>query len=258
MKEITSLQNNQVKRWRKLLSKKGRQTYKTFLIEGIHLVEEAAHSENVEIRCLIGTEEMRPTIEKLNVDVPIYLVNEKIVKEISDTETSQEIFAEVKNLSSEELPSIEAPFLFLDAVQDPGNVGTLIRTAAACGFEGVVLGKGTADAYNPKTLRSAQGSTFHIRLFEGDLLQWIHHFKKQNVPVYGTALHSEAVEYQNVPSSDKFALIVGNEGSGVASDILDAVDKSLYIPIRGGAESLNVGIAAAVLMYHLYLPNSEE
>lgn len=258
MKEITSLQNNHVKRWRKLLSRKGRQTYGTFLVEGVHLVEEAVNAKNIEICCLIGTEEMIPELEKLQLSIPIYKVTDKIMREISDTQTSQEVFAEVRIKASKELPTIKAPFLFLDTVQDPGNVGTLIRTAAACGFEGVVLGKGTADAYSPKTLRAAQGSTFHIHLFDGELSEWIHHFQERGIPVYGTALHSEAVEYQQVNPREKFALIVGNEGAGVSSAVLEAVDQSLYIPIRGGAESLNVGIAAAILMYHLYAPITEE
>ncbi|WP_018659382.1 TrmH family RNA methyltransferase [Allofustis seminis] len=254
MEDIVSLKNQQVKRWRKLRSRKGRETYRTYIVEGFHLVEEALNTTTVEICCIMGSEKALALLGKVDHLCPIYHLTAEIVAELSETQTSQEIFAEVRMPQLEENLKLKGPYLLLDAVQDPGNVGTLIRTAAACGFEGVVLGKGTADAYNSKTLRSAQGSHFHIHLVSGDLKQLIQKMQHENISIYGTALHQKAIEYKDVSPQEVFGLVVGNEGAGVSNDILQAVDASLYIPIRGGAESLNVSIAAAILMYHLYDP----
>lgn len=138
--------------------------------------------------------------------------------------------------------------LLVDAVQDPGNIGTMIRTADAAGIDAVVLGKGSADAYNPKTLRSAQGSHFHIPIIRGDLADWIEDLQDREVKVYGTALQ-EAVVYTEVETSGSFALIVGNEGSGIHPQLLAKTDQNVIIPILGQAESLNVAVATGILLY---------
>lgn len=254
MEKITSLQNQHVKRWRKLLTRKGRTTFESFLVEGFHLVEEALKAKKIEVLAVIGTENVQSILENVPHHIPTYQITKEIMTAISDTETSQEIFAEVKMPSQPDYLNLEAPYLLLDAVQDPGNVGTLIRTAAACGFEGVVFGKGTVDPYNPKTLRAAQGSHFNVSLLQVDLKKWITDFQRIHVPVYGTALHKHAVSYRKVTPQQVFGLVVGNEGAGVSEKILKQVDQSLYIPIRGHVESLNVSMAAGILMYHLYQP----
>ena len=138
--------------------------------------------------------------------------------------------------------------LLVDAVQDPGNIGTMIRTADAAGIDAVVLGKGSVDAFNPKTLRSAQGSHFHIPVVRGDLMEWIENLQQDGVRVYGTSLE-ESISYKAVEPSEAFALMVGNEGSGISPQLLAKTDENVIIPILGGAESLNVAVATGILLY---------
>ncbi|KPD01469.1 putative TrmH family tRNA/rRNA methyltransferase [Geobacillus sp. BCO2] len=140
--------------------------------------------------------------------------------------------------------------LLIDAVQDPGNLGTMIRTADAAGIDAVILGEGCADLYNAKVVRATQGSLFHLPVVNGDLAQWIARFKEQGIPVYGTALE-KAVDYRTVPLSSSFALLVGNEGSGIRPELLGLTTENVYIPIYGQAESLNVAVAAGILLYSL-------
>lgn len=135
-------------------------------------------------------------------------------------------------------------------MQDPGNLGTLIRTADACGVDAIVAGRGCVDIYNGKVVRSAQGSHFHLPVVSGNLFEWVKFLKEKGIPVFGTALEN-GVEFRSVPPQDAFALIVGNEGSGVNRDLLKETDKNLYIPIIGKSESLNVAVAAGILLYYL-------
>jgi TrmH family RNA methyltransferase len=112
------------------------------------------------------------------------------------------------------------------------------------------VGDGSVDVYNPKVLRSAQGSHFHLPVIRGDLFEWVNRLKENNVTVFGTALEN-AREYTEAEQAESFALLVGNEGSGVNKDLLDLTTANLYIPILGKSESLNVAVAAGILLYHL-------
>ena len=123
----------------------------------------------------------------------------------------------------------------------------MIRTADAAGMDAVILGEGCADPYNPKVVRSTQGSLFHIPILKTRLEEFMNTI---SIPIYGTALEG-GVPYQQVEPSDEFALLVGNEGQGVSKDLLSKTTKNLYIPIYGKSESLNVAIAAGILMYYL-------
>lgn len=145
--------------------------------------------------------------------------------------------------------------LLIDQVQDPGNLGTMIRTADAAGFSQVVLGKGTVDLYNDKVVRASQGSIFHIPIIQADLLELIPALQSQTYTVLASALEN-AVAYDTVEQLEKIALVMGNEGSGIAPEILQLADKCIKIPIYGQAESLNVSIAAGILMYQLRKQNS--
>ena len=138
-----------------------------------------------------------------------------------------------------------------DHVQEPGNVGTLIRTADAAGFSGVILGEGSADIYSTKVLRSMQGSHFHLPVVSANLFEVIDQLKKEKVPVYGTELNPAAITYTSIPESASVALILGNEGQGVQKELLTQTDQNVYIPLYGAAESLNVGVAGGILMYHI-------
>lgn|SRR5699024_14500 len=254
MLHITSVNNPQVKKWKKLSLKKERTKQQTYLIEGFHLVEEALKHKKEDIRQIMIREDLIEEEAFLNLNIDpdkIVMINLNIAEEISETQTNQGIFAElaIETLSFPE--SIDGPILLLDAVQDPGNVGTMIRTADAAGFQGVFLGKGTVDLYNSKTLRSAQGSHFHLEIYEGDLKNFITQFKDAGYPVFGTALNEEAASYKDVYVETPFALAVGNEGSGMNHEIINVIDQNIFIPMHGKAESLNVAIAASILMFHL-------
>jgi TrmH family RNA methyltransferase len=126
----------------------------------------------------------------------------------------------------------------------------MIRTADAAGIDAVVVGKGSVDMYNPKVLRSAQGSHFHLPVLSGDLSEWITKLQAEDIPVYGTALENGVV-FTEVDNKETFALLVGNEGSGVDKELLDKATQNLYIPIYGKSESLNVAVAAGILLYYL-------
>ncbi|WP_423188758.1 TrmH family RNA methyltransferase [Alkalibacterium sp. f15] len=253
MEIIESIQNKQVKEWKKLLTRKGRKRQRKYLIEGLHLVEEALKSK-AEIEVILIREDMVDDYsELLDIrEVSVVLVTEEISDLLSDAVTEQGITAVIKSEESFESIVGDKPVLMLDQVQDPGNLGTLVRTADAAGFEGVIIGTGSVDLYNPKALRSAQGSQFHLTIIHDDIEKWIATFKDKGIPVYGTALDKNAASYRSIEPQNRFGLIVGNEGNGVDPYILEQTTKNLYIPIKGQAESLNVAIAAGVLMFSLY------
>lgn len=243
---ITSLQNEQVKQWKKLKRKKGRETSASFLIEGQHLVEEVLKS-HWEIIHIILREDVKDNFQ--DYDGNVIVVAEKVFKEIANTDHPQGVMAEVK-IQSHDWVTTPQRLLILDAVQDPGNVGTLIRTADAAGFEGILLGKGTVDVFNDKVIRATQGSLFHLPIYHGDLNEWIPKLKNEGIAIWASALKN-AQPYTKLKPKTPVSLIVGNEGSGINQIYQQLADERVYIPIYGKAESLNVGIAAGVLMYYL-------
>jgi TrmH family RNA methyltransferase len=241
---LTSLQNQKVKEWKKLHKRKNRNREQRFLVEGRHLVEEVVKSdwrihefilqEGVEFPLPDGIE----TTE----------VSSQVFEAISETETPQGIAAVVEQKQSEFSP---VPLtLMIDAVQDPGNLGTLIRTADAAGFDQVLLGVGTVDPYNDKVIRATQGSLFHMPFVQGDITTFVQPLKEQGIEVWASTLDN-STPFKQLSTPEKAALIVGNEGQGIQDEIVALADERVYIPIYGQAESLNVAIAAAVLMYHM-------
>ncbi len=251
MKEIQAVKNPLIKDLRKLHKKKYRDEQGRYLLEGFHLVEEAA-ANGAEINAVLvnqrGLQEWREWLQE-NQQKEQYLVSDEVMEGLSDLPAPQGIVAVVVKKNQE--PKISGGrWLLLDRVQDPGNVGTMVRTADAAGFAGVILGKGCADPYSTKVLRSMQGSNFHLPILNRDLELLIPELKAAGLPVYGTELNEEARAFQTVTDQADVALVMGNEGQGVAEDLLKMTDLNLYIPIYGKAESLNVGVAAGILMYH--------
>ncbi|GIN22121.1 MAG TPA: RNA methyltransferase [Bacillus bacterium] len=251
MEELQSAKNVRVKEWKKLLTKKGRDQSGKYMLEGAHLVEEALKTNEI-VEIMVQHNFTAIKIEQLR-EFPVTLISAEISQSISATETPQGIFAVCKKRDVGLDLAIHRKLLLLDGVQDPGNIGTMIRTADAAGIDAVIFGEGTGDLYNPKVLRSAQGSHFHLKVVGGKLSEWIKQLKAADIPVYGSAIEN-GEPFINVPSSDSFALIVGNEGAGVDSAILRQTDKNLYIPLYGQSESLNVAVAAGILLYHLQKP----
>ncbi|MFD2926177.1 TrmH family RNA methyltransferase [Halobacillus naozhouensis] len=241
---LTSVNNSKVKEWKKLHKRKYRERTGTFLVEGHHLIEEAQKSDwkVVEVIRREGESFVPDT------DVQLTDVSEQVFQTISQTQTPQGIAAIVERKIVPFQP--QTLTLLIDAVQDPGNLGTLIRTADAAGFDHVVVGEGCVDPFNEKTIRSTQGSLFHIPIFQGELEDVIRDLQAANVMVWASALQ-DAEPYKKLPQPEKAALIVGNEGQGIRNELLAYASERVYIPIYGQAESLNVAIAAAILMYHL-------
>lgn len=249
MKRLESTGNALVKHWKKLSTvRKERDKTGEFVVEGMHLVEEALRVPGMIKHIMLGDHASIPhTWDTEGVEV--LEISPEIVDELTDTEHTQGIFAHCAVPQLKVNPAEWRRVLLIDAVQDPGNVGTMIRTADAAGVDAVILGKGSADAYNPKTLRSAQGSTFHLPVLKGDLSEWINQLADYNFSILGTSLQG-ASNYRDVKPTDKMAFIMGNEGSGVQAELLAQVDAKVKIPIYGKAESLNVAMATGILLYH--------
>lgn len=238
--EITSLTNAKVKQWSKYKEKKHRDKEHKFLIEGEHLIEEA-HKANL-IECILieqGKENMFPAYET-------YEVTRDILKKLSDSVSGTYIMAvcHMPNISSIDFGN---KVIVLDDVQDPGNVGTIIRTAFSFGYTSIVLSNHSVDVYNEKVIRSTQGALFHMPIIRGDIMELLQELKQQGITLYATSLH-EATPLQQTPKKTPCALIFGNEGNGVSKDVIDCSDHKVFIEMET-FESLNVAVAAGICMY---------
>ena len=235
---ITSTSNNTIKTLIKLKQKKYRDETGYYLVEGEHLVEEAMKAKQVE--CLISTKD-------ITSDLPIVIVSNEVMSKLSFTKSPQFIMAKCKIKKENKLIDGKR-YLILDDLQDPGNIGTLIRTALAFSIDQVILSNNCVDLYNDKLLRSMQGANFHISCIYDDLKTVISTLKKNNVKIIGSALEN-GQDIKQIKISEKMAFIVGNEGNGMNKDILQECDYVGYIPINT-IESLNVAIAGSIMMYH--------
>jgi RNA methyltransferase, TrmH family len=250
MKHIESESNASLKQWKKLHTKKEREKTGTFLLEGPHLVEEAI-SSGAKLQHVIIDEDYQIKEDWLKQKFALWSVPAKLMKQLSETEKPQGIIAVCEMMEQpEELVKENGRYLLIDGVQDPGNLGTIIRTADSAGLDGVFLGDGTADLYNGKTVRSTQGSLFHLPIVKAELKSVAAECKEVGVPVISTSLH-EAVDMREMPEMNGFALIVGNEGQGVQQILQEESSVNVKIPIFGQAESLNVSVATGILLYEL-------
>ncbi|EAF1658941.1 RNA methyltransferase [Listeria monocytogenes] len=250
MEQIQSVKNDRVKTWKKLQTRKGRDKTGTYLVEGFHLVEEALRQDGLVLELLVSSGVSVPE-EWLKGDYDVFEISTEISHLISETMTEQGVFAVVATSEPGMMLLYGKKLLLVDAVQDPGNVGTLIRTADAAGYDCVVLGKGSADLYNPKVIRSTQGSHFHIPVIQADLFDWIANLEEEGVPVIGAVLDDQAKSLNDMTKRDTLALMVGNEGNGISPELQDRLSEKVYIPIYGDSESLNVAVAAGILLYGL-------
>ena len=249
MKYIEYKKNEEIKQLNKLKKTKEIKKTGTYLIEGFHLVREADEN-NQEIVTLLATENHQDDrLVKKYYDNTI-IISEDIAALLSDTMTPQGIFAVLKVQPQNEI-SLDGKWVILANVQDPGNVGTIIRTADAAGYDGVITSLDTADFYQPKVQRSMQGSQFHLPILRLELEDAISQFKTLGKKIYGSEVNDQAIPYNQIEKSQDFALIMGNEAHGLDENILKLTDENIYIPILGKAESLNVAVAAGVLMYGL-------
>ena len=239
---ITSTDNDRIKGYIKLKERKNRKKSNEFLVEGTHLVLEACKKGIVKEIIL---EEDASFI----TDLPIVYVSKEIMKKLSEMDTPSNVMA-VCNMLDNKISGEK--FLLLDDIQDPGNLGTIIRSAMAFNVDTIVLSPNTVDLYNPKVVRATQGMMFHINIVINDLKEVIEELKSRDIPIYGTRVDSGSdVRLLRDEKTDKYALIMGNEGNGVSTDILDMCDEYLYIKMNDKVESLNVGVATSIILYEL-------
>ena len=242
---ITSKANSVVKNAKKLHQKKYRKS--AYLIEGWHLFEEAVQA-GVTIEKIFALESYRDQLAAFPQTV---WVSEDILLDLADSQTPQGIVAVVQKEEVEQVDLNQGKFLFLEDVQDPGNVGTIIRTADAAGFTGVIVSDKSADIYSLKTLRSMQGSHFHLPIYRMSSQRLLEGAKEADIPVLATTLSKDSVDYRELPPIENFVLVMGNEGQGISPLMAESADQLVHISMKGQAESLNVAVAAGILIFHL-------
>ena len=242
---ITSKANSVVKNAKKLHQKKYRKS--AYLIEGWHLFEEAVQA-GVTIEKIFALESYRDQLAAFPQTV---WVSEDILLDLADSQTPQGIVAVVQKEEVEQVDLNQGKFLFLEDVQDPGNVGTIIRTADAAGFTGVIVSDKSADIYSLKTLRSMQGSHFHLPIYRMSSQRLLEGAKEADIPVLATTLSKDSVDYRELPPIENFVLVMGNEGQGISPLMAESADQLVHICMKGQAESLNVAVAAGILIFHL-------
>ncbi len=241
MEIIKSLQNQKVKELSKLNQKKYREQEGKFLVCGEHLVEEACKSGY--LREVWQTEDYQK-----NFDVPTMYVSYEVLKKISNLETPQQVIG-VCQKKKEGL--IGKHLLLIDDLQDPGNLGTILRSAVAFNVDTVVLSPNCVDLYNDKVIRASEGMLFHLNIIKRDLKEFILKLRDEQYVILGTKVDG-GTDLEQIVKSDKMAFIVGNEGAGVKTELLEECDDYLYIPMNKNCESLNVGVATGIILYSLF------
>ena len=232
--KITSLQNDHVKYWNSLNNKKIRNKERRFLVEGDHLITEA-RKQNLIIETISTVDETAD-----------FLVTEEVMKKISSQVTISENAAVVRFIPEDK---ISGNVLILDGIQDPGNLGTIIRSCIAFNFTNIVLSDTSVDLYNPKVIRATEGMIFHINVLRRNLRKFIPSLKDMGYKIVGT----DVVNGSDIKAIDKenIALVLGNEGNGMSREVKSLCDDFAYIKMNETCESLNVGVAASILMYEV-------
>lgn len=237
---ITSLNNEHIKEILKLKEKKYRDLSNTFLIEGRHLVLEA-HREKKIVELILEKDELFP------LDVNTLYVSSNVMNKLSDLKTPSNVMAVVEKLDEKE---VGEKILILDNIQDPGNLGTIIRSAVAFNFDTIVLSPKTVDLYNPKVVRSTQGMMFHTNIIIREPVNFINKLKSEGYKIVGTKV-TNGVDVRESKTYSHFALIIGNEGKGMSEELSELCDEYLYIKMNDQCESLNAAVAASILMYEI-------
>ena len=238
---ISSKQNTKIKEIGKLISDNSyRKERKEFVIEGFHLLEMAL--EDRLVKAIFSLEPLKNIDEKITN----YIVSEDILKKISTQKNPQGVVAICSMRKEKEISHNNV--LYLDGVSDPGNLGTLLRTALAFSFKDVILSKGSVSLYNEKTISSSQGAIFRLNIISGDE-QNLLNLKEKGYKILATEIKG-SVELKNIKKSDKQVLILGNEAHGVNEKILNLADERIRIDINE-IESLNVAICGAIMMHYL-------
>lgn len=240
--EITSKQNDIIKNTKALLSTKERKEQNLFIVEGERFVGDV--SEKINIKYILSTK--RYDISSFECERKYY-VSEEIFSYLSDVKTPQGIMAvcEIPKYKREDMLSSKR-ILYLESVQNPDNVGAIIRSGACLGYDSIILNGNCADPYSPKALRAAAGNTVRVKIYTKEDLSILNELKDSGFAVYGAHLKGETdTKFDN----EKLVLIIGNEGNGMSSEATELCDKLIKIKMHSGCESLNAACAAAILMY---------
>ena len=235
--ELTSTNNDKVKFWQKLNQKKYRDIEKLFLIEDEHLVNEALNKGIVKEIITLNKEDI--------YDVDTYYVNEKIMKLISSQVSGAKIIAVCHQLEEKD---INGNVVILDRLQDPGNLGAMIRSAVAFNFDSIVLSNDSVDLYNPKAIRASEGMMFHINIIRTDVNNFLDNLDKDYVKITTDVNGGKNIKDIKF---NKCALVIGNEGSGVSDTVKNKCDEKVYIKMNENCESLNASVSASILMYEV-------
>lgn len=249
--EILSTKNEKYKFFKALKTKKARTEYKLYTVEGIKSVKDAVTS-GAQLYSIVVSKEFYDTVDfEYPKDVDIYVIGNNIYNDICSTDTPQGILAIIKQKETELLLNEDKAYIYCDRLQDPGNLGTIIRTADAAGFGGVLMSMDTVDLYNPKVVRASMGSFFHIDKFQNIKTEQLLELKSKGFLIVSAILSDKTVEYTKVDYNKPVIIVIGNEANGISDEVINLSDVFIKIPIDGDAESLNAAIAAAVIMYEV-------
>lgn len=240
MEVITSLDNKLIKRLAKLKDKKYRDLEDIFLIETEHLIEEAYRCGMLEMVLVLENED-------INLDVKKVYVTKNILNKLSSLNSNIKYIGVARKFIPKGYGN---RLILLDNLQDPGNLGTIIRSAAAFNIDTIILGNNCVDLYNDKVIRASEGMIFHVDCLRKDLTSLIIELKNNNYMMIGTDVNEGKV-LNTFKFPLKFAIIIGNEGNGISLEIKNLVDKNIYIPMNKKTESLNASIAASIIMYEM-------
>ncbi len=243
MINITSKENGFFKKIKKLKSKKYREEFKEFLVEGIKVTDYFKNYDSI----LIKKSKSHNYLEFLFKE-NVYIFDDSLFDEVSAQENSQGIIFVFKYLNRK-IDTETNDLIILDHIQDPGNLGTILRIIDAVGLKNVIFTKGTCDIYNEKVVRSSMGSIFNINFEYMELNKLLFFLKEKKFNILVTALEKDSINYDEMVLHEKNAIIFGNEGNGVSKELIDNSNLKLIIPIYGDAESLNVAVASGVFLY---------
>ncbi len=251
---ITSKDNDIIKYLKKLKDKKYRDMEKAYIIEGIKLIKEAIQ-ENEKIKYIIICDDCAQEgnfDSELKYEIAKYeciYVSEKIFSSLTTVVNPQGILAVIEKEEKDNNINFEDDlFLILDDIQDPGNMGTILRTADSLNLKQIIVSKGSSDVYNPKVVRSTMGAIFRVKVIESDdLIKTIKEMKKHKIKIATTSLQTDKSIYDI--QYKKTAIVIGNESNGVSKEILDLADEKIKIPMPGKTESLNASVATAIVLY---------
>lgn len=249
---ISSSQNDKYKHFKALKQKKERSLTGQYTVEGIKSVKDAIDAKADIFAILVSEEFSSQNDFELPQNTNIYVISDKLFPALSTTETPSGIIAVINIKDKQDvILDTNKPYIYCDNIRDPGNLGTIIRTADAAGFGGIMLSPDSVDIYNPKTVRSSMGSFFHIPVYEDVKYSEVSHFKNQGFSVFCSLLDDETIDYTLADMNKPLILVIGNESNGISEEMKLLADEKVKIPIDGKAESLNASIAAAILMYEV-------